>query len=915
MSADDTAGPTAFRPRGRFAETVGSWRAALRIARREARRARRRTALVLAMIALPVLALTFAAVSYDMSELTHAERVGQRIGNADAELRWTVDNPIVQDIWGDEAFDAGGERRERTRPARAEEVLALLPPGSRVASVEWTQFEARVGDQLESYSARILDLTDPLARSTVRLRAGRVPAAATEIAVTAPALRGLGVPLGDQVVLADGSRWYTVVGVVEFPDELREVIAVHPGGVPAGELGPSLWLADLPGPVDAALVRRLNARGVTVTTRGPAPGTTEIGADDGLPLSVHDAEEAGSAVLVVGLGLLEVVLLVGPAFAVGVRRRRRDLALVAVAGGDAVHLRRIVLADGVVLGFAGAAAGLLLGVAAAFAAQPLLEENVYGHRSGGYRVFPTALAAIAAVAVLAGVLAALVPAWTAARQDVVAGLAGRRTVPPHRRRWPLLGLALTAVGTGTAALGAQHSSALVVLTGIVLGELGLVFTTPTLVAWLARAGPALPLAPRIALRDASRNRSSTAPAVSAIMAAVAGCVAIGVWVASDEARARAQWRPGIPPGHVMLLPTREDELPPLPAVTERIRHVLAADSVARIDRPVCAPPVRDDEWCSVVAVLPPHQLCPFEPEMVRSVEARRQALADARCRPPAHDPSGYHLPVVVTDGSALPALTDAPPEEVARASAVLRAGGAVVTDPRYLHEGRVTVTMTRNNGGSEPPAVTTAAVPGYVLRGGLPVDHLALSAPLAGRLGLAVVPEGYAVATGTAPTDAQQRRLVAELRPLAHLMAMVEAEAPEPRRQPLLVLLAVAAGMITVGAAGVATGLAAAEGRRDLSTLAAVGASPGVRRVLSVCQAGVIAGLGSVLGIGAGLGSAAVILTSVNRQLTDAWPVQTPYPIMVPWVTLGVLVVVPLLAMAGAGLFTRSRLAVERRLD
>ncbi|MBM0257229.1 FtsX-like permease family protein [Micromonospora sp. 4G55] len=121
--------------------------------------------------------------------------------------------------------------------------------------------------------------------------------------------------------------------------------------------------------------------------------------------------------------------------------------------------------------------------------------------------------------------------------------------------------------------------------------------------------------------------------------------------------------------------------------------------------------------------------------------------------------------------------------------------------------------------------------------------------------------------------------------------------------------------MITLGAAGTATGLAAAEGRRDLSTLAAVGASPGVRRVLSLCQAGVIAGLGSALGIVAGLGSAVIILTSVNRQYAEAWPMETPYPVVVPWPTLGVLVVVPLVAMLGAGLFTRSRLAVERRLD
>ncbi|SCG52873.1 FtsX-like permease family protein [Micromonospora halophytica] len=675
---------------------------------------------------------------------------------------------------------------------------------------------------------------------------------------------------------------------------------------------------DLPAPVDAALTARLNAHGISVSARTPVPGAAAV--PDAYPSNalVSDPEGTGSAVLVGGLGLLEVVLLVGPAFAVGVRRRRRDLALVAVAGGDAVHLRRIVLADGVVLGGVGAALGVLLGVAVAFAGRPLVEEHMMGARFGGYRVFPAALVTIAAVAVLAGVLAALAPAWTAARQDVVAGLAGRRTVPPHRRRWLVLGGTLTVLGTATAALGAQRGTPFVILTGLVLGELGLVFATPTLVGLLARVGRLLPLAPRIALRDASRNRSSAAPAISAVMAAVAGSVAVGVWVASDAARARAGWQPSMPPGHVMLVrsgPAEADELPPLPPVADRVRSVLAADSVARIDVPVCARPRRDDEHCTVDTVLPPEQICPFQVEAFQSAEVRRRAQADPRCRRPTPPPSGFHLPVVVDDGSALPALTDAPTEEVARAAEVLRAGGAVVTDPRHVRDGTVTVAMSRLAEGSEPPVTTTAVLPGYVLRGGLPVDRLVLSTPAAARLGLAVEPLGYAVETHAVPTMTQQRRLVAELRPLAPFWVEVDTGPPDSGRRPLLLLLAAGAGVITLGAAGVATGLAAAEGRRDLSTLAAVGASPRVRRVLSLCQAGVIAGLGSVLGIVAGLGSAVVILTSVNRQYAESWPVQVPYPIVVPWLTLGVLVVVPLVAMLGAGLFTRSRLAVERRLD
>jgi len=51
---------------------VTGWRSALRIARREARRARGRSALVVAMITMPVAALAFAAVTQQTFQLTPA---------------------------------------------------------------------------------------------------------------------------------------------------------------------------------------------------------------------------------------------------------------------------------------------------------------------------------------------------------------------------------------------------------------------------------------------------------------------------------------------------------------------------------------------------------------------------------------------------------------------------------------------------------------------------------------------------------------------------------------------------------------------------------------------------------------------------------------------------------------------------
>ncbi|MGN9776771.1 FtsX-like permease family protein [Micromonospora sp. H33] len=911
----------------RLAAAAGSWWVALRIARRETRRARGRTALVLAMITLPVLVLAFAATTWDMSHLTRAEHAARQLGAADAELLPAARNPVTQTPWG----DGWGPRGEDLVPpgrVTAEEVIALLPPGSRVLPVlRWTFFEARVGDRVEDgVSGRVVDLTDPLGRGLVRVHAGRAPTAAGEIAANPAALRRLDARLGGTVTSADGRRTWTVVGVIEFPDQLSPLVVLPPGPRVEEE---TTWLVDLPGAADDDLFRRLNEHGYVVQARtaGPPPEDGFASGTSSWITSV-DVADAGGVVLVGGLALLEVVLLVGPAFAVGVRRRRRDLALVAVAGGDDPHLRRIVLADGVVLGAVGAGGGLLVGVAAAVAARPLVEEYVFGERFGGYRTPPALLLAIAAVAVLAGVLAALVPAWTAARQDVVAGLAGRRTPPANRRRWLVAGVALTAVGAVLAAAGAvvwTHPT--VILAGLVLGELGLVLATPTLVGLLARVGRVLPLAPRIALRDASRNRSSAAPAISAVMAAVAGSVALGVYLASDEARSNQSWRPVLPTGTVLVTRTDPPDQavtrltgpavapegragPPESAVAAAARAHLGGQGLAPLVEVGCA--VAADP-CQVAPVLPPGRACPW-PVGGRLTEAEnRRARADERCRRGPEDPWGPYFAVTVDDGRALPLLTGAGTADAAAATAVLRAGGAVVTDPRYLVDGRLEIVV---RDGPDAAVSVRATVPGYALRNPRQaMDRLLLSPGATTRLGLTSRPVGWAFAADHAADRDRRDRFVAALRPHGAVSVSYEEGPPASGTRPLLLLLAAASGVITLGAAGVATGLAAAEGRADLSTLAAVGAAPAVRRILSLCQAGVIAVLGSALGIVAGLGSALIILVATNRRYANTWPVEEPYPLVVPGTTLAVLVVVPLVAMLGAGLFTRSRLPVERRLD
>ena len=155
---------------------------------------------------------------------------------------------------------------------------------------------------------------------------------------------------------------------------------------------------------------------------------------------------------VVGLAMLEICLLAGPAFAVGARRSRRQLGLVGANGGDRRHIRAIVLAGGLVIGVAAAVVGTLLGTALTLALRPVLEEYM-GKRFGGFDVRPLELLGIALLAVLTGLLAAIVPAVTSSRQTVLASLTGRRGVRKSSRVLPVLGLIAFVLGAVIALYG------------------------------------------------------------------------------------------------------------------------------------------------------------------------------------------------------------------------------------------------------------------------------------------------------------------------------------------------------------------------------------------------------------------------------------------------------------------------------
>lgn len=267
--------------------------------------------------------------------------------------------------------------------------------------------------------------------------------------------------------------------------------------------------------------------------------------------------------------------------------------------------------------------------------------------------------------------------------------------------------------------------------------------------------------------------------------------------------------------------------------------------------------------------------------------------------------------------------------------AALKDGRAVAFDPRIVKDGTVTLRIVTDPAAADAALAKHAEVPGADKR--LPV-HTAPAGTNSWGLNL-VVPPAAAKAAGiaTAPVGSyfrldgkagseQRQRLDGDIDRLGADTRVKIESGYEGQSTVGVLALSVFAGLVTIGAAGIATGLAQADSEADLKTLAAVGAAPRVRRTLSGFQCGVVALMGVVLGAAAGiLPAVGLRLTQENEQrrlvrhglelgYATARDAEIYVPISVPWDTIaGLLVLVPLGAALLAALVTRSNGALARR--
>ncbi|WP_327089840.1 FtsX-like permease family protein [Nonomuraea sp. NBC_01738] len=418
---------------------MSAFLAAFRISRRDALRFKGRTALIMIMIGLPVMAITGVLTGRDTAEVSALEGLTARLGVADAQIMTTnLVGPLHQSPDGDQ-YITSGKNFERDVTWTDAQIAALVK--GRLIPYNKGTAEIGMDNGYEPADALEIDLRDPMTTGMRTLVEGRLPAALGEVVVS-PALRDLGMRVGRTVGATRLNRPVKVVGVVrhERRPGLREIIGLR-GQLLLDRFNGVSWLADTGGVFTWAQVKTLNRQGLRVHARAIVENPPAAARFDGALPRAQRLDAVVTVVTTVAMVVLETILLAGPAFAVGLRRRRRELAVIAAQGGSARHLRAIVLTDGLVLGGLASLVGAALGITVALVAVPLLSDML--SYAGPPDIPWPKVAAAAGLGVLSGVVAALVPAIQAARQDTARILAGRGDTTPStgRRRlwWPLLG--------------------------------------------------------------------------------------------------------------------------------------------------------------------------------------------------------------------------------------------------------------------------------------------------------------------------------------------------------------------------------------------------------------------------------------------------------------------------------------------
>lgn len=873
--------------------TSGGWRIALRLARREALRRKGQTALMLVLICLPVLAVTAAAIVWRTQDVSGAEGVDRRMGSAAAVLEPTYTTRVTQPV--DPAIEFSWEGDPRETPQSAAEIRAALAEKRSMVRIVRSDAGFETDRGIGDMSTLEVDLADPLADGLLDPVRGKYPPGPGEVVVN-QALADRGPGVGDTLVVRPrpGDARQSALKVVGIAESTAftgyPLAAAAPGAFDSTEelVGEGTgWLVD-GGAFTWSDVQAMNEIGVLVASRAvltDPPPASVLGPDGQYSDPGVDELTITVLALVAAMVLIEVVLLAGPAFAVRAKAQAHALALVAAAGGSPAQARRTVLASGVVVGVVGGLLGVALGLGIGAAAVPVA-QHYDSTRFGPFEIPWPLLALVAGFGLMSAVLAAVVPAFLASRQDVVAVLAGRRGEGRPSGRTPIAGLVLLGLGITAATLGAvqKGSPAILIAGAAIISVIGMILVVPLAVTHVARLAARMPLTLRFAARDAARHRTRTVPAIAAVGATVAGVVALGIAVSSQESADRDRYQLQLPIGQGAVT---VGDAPP---------DGVAAVLRSRLPQASTTP----------IAGAQPVQAELGEPELTFEVAGEHVATESSGIVG-----SSYLVGSEVPDYLRVRGDRD-------RAAEVLAAGGVVVlrgeATPGPHPSGPVTVIAQRYDVDSEDLVEvqrTELESMSLTADGSLAPVVAVLSPEAATGLGLRAQTTGFVV-DGPISGDAEKdiTEALAAL-PSPGYFYVERGYHPDQAVRIIQLVLAALGGILMLGGTLTATFLALSDARPDLATMAAVGARPRTRRGVAASYALVVGVVGAVLGAPVGF----IPGIAVSRPLTRQWDTGATY-LDIPWLLIGIVVVgLPLLTAAVVGACARGRLPLVARID
>ena len=392
-----------------------SWSMPGKLGRRNAARNPRRTAITVAtlMITLSLVggvSVVAASLRADVTNL-----VSRDLG---AELVIAGDGATTQAGGAGQAGPPSG----RLTPTFAPDVIARAARVPGVAGavdqyVDTVHLGGAAGKSPVDSPAVAADLPRLASVLGLRSSAGQLPALRPgEVAVDEDTLRERGLRVGESVrmatqrggwqdyrIVAGYQASYLVHGPVLAPAQAAERFV---------SAAPAIGYVDLAPGADATAVKRAVA--------GLVADNPEVSVRDQTQLARDSASQVDTVevmlYILLGLSVIIGVLGIINTMALSIVERTRELGLLRAIGMRRRHMVRMVVSESLVMAVFGGLLGLTAGVAAGIGV-------VRAAGIGSLAISPTSLLVFLALAVGAGLLAALAPSGRAAKVNVLAAIA------------------------------------------------------------------------------------------------------------------------------------------------------------------------------------------------------------------------------------------------------------------------------------------------------------------------------------------------------------------------------------------------------------------------------------------------------------------------------------------------------------